>query len=197
MAHYFQAEPTVASAPRVARLALPDLRVDLRTDRGVFSYGEVDIGTRLLLLESPPPPAGPVVDLGCGYGPIAVTLARRNDATTVWALDVNTRARDLTDANAAAAGVSDRVRTTSPDDAAVPTQIAGLWSNPPVRVGKAVLYPLLEGWLDRLAPDAAAWLVAHKHLGADSLAAHLDGSGFTVERVCTRQSYRVLRIGAR
>src|SRR4051794_21699771 len=113
-AHYFAERPEVASAPAHVRLALPDRTFELATDRGVFAAGAVDAGTKYLLLEAPAPPGeGHLLDLGCGYGPLALTMAARAPAATVWALDVNERARALTGANATANGVSN-VRVAAP-----------------------------------------------------------------------------------
>ncbi|MGH9150039.1 MAG: class I SAM-dependent methyltransferase [Acidimicrobiales bacterium] len=194
--HYFAPSPRARSQPATVRLALPDLTLDLTTDRGVFSAERVDPGTRLLLTESaPPPPAGNLVDLGCGYGPAAITLARRSPAATVWAIDVNRRALDLTRANAAAAGVANVV-VAGPDDVPDDLVVAGLWSNPPVRIGKAALQDLLSTWLARLGAGAPAWLVVHRHLGSDSLARWLAGCGYSVERRVSRQGYRVLEVRA-
>ena len=112
-----QLRPTAASRPASVRLVLPDLSLTLATDRGVFSADRVDPGTKLLLLELPPAaewPPGPVVDVGCGYGPIACTVARRDPGRDVWAVDVNERARELCRANAAAAGVA--VTVAAPDE---------------------------------------------------------------------------------
>jgi 16S rRNA (guanine1207-N2)-methyltransferase len=194
--HYFEAQPAVASERRTIRLHLPDLTLDLVTDRGVFSGDRVDPGTKLLLAEVPVPAglAGDVLDLGCGYGPIAVTLARRAPAATVWALDVNERARDLAAANAVAAGVGDRVRVVGGDGVPADVRFSAIWSNPPIRIGKTALHELLETWLGRLAPDGQAWLVVQKHLGSDSLAAWLQGRGFAVERRSSRMGYRILSV---
>ena len=94
---YWTDRPEVASRPSEVDLLLPDVDLRLATDRGVFSTDRVDRGTRYLLLEGPPPPTGAVdlLDLGCGYGPIACTLATRCPDARVWAIDVNERARDL------------------------------------------------------------------------------------------------------
>ena len=175
---------------------LPDLSLQLTTDRGVFSGEHVDPGTKLLLTEAAETPAGPcdLLDLGCGYGAIAVTLALRAPAARVWALDVNERALELTAENAAAAGVGDRVTACVPDDVPDEVAFAGLWSNPPIRVGKAVLHDMLARWLARLDPSASAWLVVQKHLGSDSLAAWLTGEGYTVERIRSRVGYRILAV---
>lgn len=198
MPHYFDAEPAVASEPGRVPLVLPDLRLDLVTDRGVFAREAVDPGTKLLLLEAPAPPAtGTLVDVGCGYGPIALTLARRSPGATVWAVDTNSRALELTAANAAHAGL-DNVVVATPDQVPDDLVVDAIWSNPPVRVGKPAMQALLAGWLGRLvAPGGSALLVVHKHLGADSLARWLDDEGHGVERIRSRMGYRLLAVRPR
>lgn len=195
-AQYFASSPTVASDPGEVPLALPDLTLRLATDRGVFGRERVDAGTRLLLLESPPPPLGAVdlVDVGCGYGPIALTMAHRSPEATVWAVDPNERARALCRANAEAAGVADRVRVVAPDDVPPDLVAAAIWSNPPIRVGKAALHALLLEWLPRLASGGEAVLVVQKHLGADSLATWMRAEGWGVDRLVSRAGYRLLRV---
>ena len=194
--HYFDSEPAVASDRRAVPLVLPDLSVTLTTDRGVFARDAVDPGTKLLLLDGPlPPTTGDVLDLGCGYGPIAVTLARRAPGARVWAVDVNRRALDLCAANAEAAGVE--VRTAAPHEVPADLTFTGIWSNPPVRIGKAALHELLASWLDRLAPDGRAALVVHRHLGADSLARWLTDEGWATTRLGSRMGYRLLEVGPR
>jgi 16S rRNA (guanine1207-N2)-methyltransferase len=192
---YFAAQPSAAHRPGRVRVVLPDVYLDLATDAGVFSAARLDPGTRFLLEEAPPPPAaGDLLDLGCGYGPIACTLAARAPGATVWAVDVNERARGLCLANAAAAGLGN-VRCEPPDSAVVPGTLAGIWSNPPVRVGKPALHAMLRYWLPRLAPGAAATLVMGRNLGADSLHGWLaDSEGWEVTRVAARSGYRLLRV---
>jgi 16S rRNA (guanine1207-N2)-methyltransferase len=169
VSHYFDEHPSVASDLTVVDVALPDVAFTLATDRGVFSHGHVDTGTLLLLQQAPPPPAtGHLLDLGCGAGPIALTLAKRSPSATVWAVDVNDRARALTAENAARNGLVN-VRAVAPDDVPDAVELAAIWSNPPIRIGKRALHELLLTWLGRLAPDGEAVLVVQKHLGADSL----------------------------
>ena len=176
------------------RLDLPDLSLELQVDRGVFSAGRVDPGTKVLLLEAPAPPStGDLLDLGCGYGPIALALATRAPGATVWAVDVNERALDLTRANASAAGL-DNVRVATPDAVPDDVRFAAIWSNPPVRVGKAVLHDLLTTWLPRLTPAGRALLVVQKHLGSDSLHRWLQQQGWHVDRLTSRMAYRVLEV---
>lgn len=194
--HYFSESPGSPSRPSTVRLDLPDLSLTLRTDRGVFSASRVDPGTKVLLGVAPPPPAeGDLLDLGCGYGPVTLTLATRAPGATVWAVDVNERARALTAANAAAAKLAN-VRVAAPDEVPDDLRFAALWSNPPVRVGKAALHELLARWLGRLAAGGAATLVVQKHLGADSLHRWLEGEGWAVERLASRMGYRVLEVRA-
>jgi 16S rRNA (guanine1207-N2)-methyltransferase len=196
--HYFASAPGTPSRPGSVELILPEGRLlTLATDRGVFSADRVDPGTRALLAEGPPvAPASVVADVGCGYGAIAVTLALRGGpGTTVWAVDVNERARELCRANAEAHGVGEQVRVVSPDD--VPSDLAldQIWSNPPIRIGKAALHDLLTTWLRHLdRPDGTATLVVQKHLGADSLARWLTERGWPTERLATRGAYRILSV---
>jgi len=192
--HYFSPQPGARHRPGLVRVMLPDVYLELATDAGVFSPGRLDPGTRLLLDTAPaPPPAGDLLDLGCGYGPIACVLAKRSPGATVWAVDVNERALELCTRNAAAAGLPN-VRCVTPDDPAVPARLAGIWSNPPVRIGKAALQELLSGWLGRLAPGGQAYLVAGRNLGADSLHRWLVEQGWLVTRRVARSGYRLLQV---
>lgn len=190
--HYFSADPAAPSRPDRVRLDLPDRSIELATDRGVFSPGRVDPGTKLLLMELPALTQGPVVDVGCGYGPIACTVALRHPELAVLAVDVNPRARGLCAANAAALGAS--VEVLDPTQANEVASIGTIVSNPPIRIGKAALHELLSSWLDRLAPDGRAYLVVHKNLGADSLASWLRDRGHSVQKLRSRQGYRVLEV---
>ncbi len=193
--HYFDEDPSAPSRPRTVDLVLPDLTTTLASDAGVFSADQIDPGTRYLLLEapSPPPSAAHVLDLGCGYGPIARTLAHRAPRAHVWALDVNQRARELATQNLA--GCQATVGTAD----SIPADIGFdlIWSNPPIRVGKTALHALLQTWLDRLTPDGTAVLVVQKHLGADSLQSWLNKQGWATERLGSRRGYRLLRSRAR
>ncbi len=192
--HYFEARPAVASKPHSVWLRLPGLELALQADRGVFGSKAVDLGTRTLLKEAPPPPTGgELLDLGSGYGPIAIALARRAPDATVWAVDVNERALELTRANAEQAKTPN-VTAALPD--AVPEGLAfdAIYSNPPVRVGKKQLHDLLLRWLPRLKPGAAAYLVVQRNLGSDSLATWLAEQGYAVTRLKSKKGYRVLEV---
>lgn len=192
--HYFAARPSAAHRPGSVRVILPDLDLELRTDSGVFSPRRLDPGTRLLLDVAPPPPSsGDLLDLGCGYGPLALAAAARAPGARVWAVDVNARALELTAANAARAGLAN-VTCALPDDPALPARFGLIWSNPPVRVGKDAMHGMLARWLGRLAPGAAAFLVVQRNLGSDSLHRWLAESGWVTERFAARSGYRVLKV---
>ncbi|HET7465632.1 MAG TPA: methyltransferase [Candidatus Dormibacteraeota bacterium] len=184
----------MASKPHTVRLRAGELDLDLEADRGVFGAKRIDLGTLVLLKEAPPPPAeGDILDLGAGYGPIAIFLAKAAPKARVWAVDVNERALELARANARAAEVAN-VTVAGPDEVPDGIRFAAIYSNPPVRIGKAALHAVLERWLDRLAPGGAAYLVVQRNLGADSLAAWLAASGRAVERLKSKKGYRILQV---
>jgi 16S rRNA (guanine1207-N2)-methyltransferase len=191
---YFASQPAAAHRPGTVHVILPDLHLELETDSGVFSPRRLDPGTRLLLDIAPLPPAeGDLLDLGSGYGPLALALAVRSPAARVWAVDVNERALALTAANAERSGLSN-VRCALPGDTGLPATFDLIWSNPPIRIGKDALRLMLGGWLGRLAPEAAAFLVVQRNLGSDSLQQWLAGSGWTAQRAAARSGYRVLKV---
>ena len=191
--HYFDEEPTTESAPREVVLLLPDAQFTLGTDRGVFGYDRIDAGTKLLLLKAPPPAAtGDLLDLGCGTGAIALTMARRAPGATVWAIDVNERARDLCRANAERNGLGN-VRVCAPDEVPDGVRFATVWSNPAIRIGKPALHTMLRRWLGRSAAQGEALMVVHKHLGSDSLQVWLTDEGWPTTRIASASGYRILR----
>ena len=191
--HYFDEDPTTSSAPRDTTLLLPDVQLTLTTDRGVFGYDRVDSGTKLLLLRAPPPATtGNLLDVGCGTGAIALTMASRSPAATVWAVDVNERARALCSANAQRNGLGN-VRVCAPDEVPTDVQFNTTWSNPAIRIGKPALHAMLLQWLGRLTPGGEAVLVVHKHLGSDSLQTWLTAQGYPTTRLTSSAGYRILR----
>ena len=193
-AHYFNEDPEVPSARKRIDVSLPDGSFSIETDTGVFSHGRVDSGTKVLLMEAPALPAsGNVLDLGCGSGPIAMTMARRAPGCGVWAIDVNERARQLTRDNASALGLTN-VTVAAPDEVPDNVIFDVIWSNPPIKAGKKELHELLNRWLARLSPDGYAVLVVNKNLGSDSLAKWLTELGWTVKRISSRQGFRVLTV---
>ncbi|WP_027660315.1 class I SAM-dependent methyltransferase [Salinispora fenicalii] len=195
--HYFTVEPATAARPRDVEFSAGGRDYTLASAGGVFSAGRLDPGTAVLLrkAELPAPEStGHLLDLGCGFGPITCVLATSVPSATVWAVDVNERARELTTANAARVGAADRVRVAPPDAVPAAVTFAQIWSNPPIRIGKNELHQLLLRWLPRLAPGGVAWLVVARHLGGDSLHRWLSERGWQVARPASQKGYRVLRV---
>ncbi|MEZ5091028.1 MAG: methyltransferase, partial [Micropruina sp.] len=141
-----------------------------------------------------PDGAGRLLDLGCGWGVLAVALASACPGAVVDAVDVNPRALALCADNARAHGVGDRVRPLLPADADPSATYDEIWSNPPIRIGKQALHDLLLTWLPRLKPDGVARLVVGRNLGADSLQRWLTGQGWRCERTASAKGFRVFTV---
>ncbi len=183
------------SQERDIRVVVHGEAMHLTTDRGVFSSDHLDPGTAVLLSRAPDPPAsGTVLDVGCGYGVIACSLARRAPGATVIGIDVNTRALELTRANAARLELRNVV-VKHPDEVDPELTFSAIYANPPIHVGKPMLHSLLLRWLPRLEPGGRAYLVVHRHLGSDSLQRWLDSVGYPCERLASVRGYRVLSAG--
>ena len=192
---YFEAEPLAATSPLTIVVKIGGMQLRFVTDSGVFSPDRLDAGTRLLLAEVPPLTAGErrVLDLGCGWGPIACVAALRSPAAEVLAVDVNERALGLTTRNATANGASN-VTVARPDEVDPALRFDRILCNPPIRIGKPALHDLLATWLDRLTTEGRAHLVVHHHLGSDSLARWLAERGHEVTRLLSRSGYRLLEV---
>lgn len=211
MSHYFHT-PQGDVRRRTIRARIWDVDYEFTTAAGVFSADGLDLGTSVLLRESwPPENARRILDLGCGWGPIAVALAYECPDAVVDAVDVNELALALCAENAARAGVGDRVRPMLPPESpTVPADASGasagargalaadaydeIWSNPPIRIGKEALHELLLTWLPRLAPGGIARLVVGRNLGADSLQKWLEQQGYACARVGSAKGFRVFSV---
>ena len=194
MSHYFTT-PEGVETRREVRAIIWEREHTLLTANGVFSGSRLDPATRILLDEvAPPADASRLLDLGCGYGPIAVALATACPTSVVDAVDVNERALALTADNAARAGVADRVNVLLPQQADPTVRYDEIWSNPPIRIGKPALHELLLTWLARLAPDGRAVMVVGKNLGADSLQRWLGEQRWDCQRLASHKGFRVFEV---
>ena len=195
---YFVARPASPDQRRTIRVELAGRTCQVEVSHGVFSSGRLDLGTSVLLKRVPQPPVeGDFLDLGCGWGPIALSMAIQSPKASVYAVDTNLRALDLTARNARSQGL-DRVHTLTPEQ--VPDDLCFdlIWSNPPIRVGKTALHDLLMTYLPRLKPQGRAYLVVQRNLGADSLIPWLAealGSGWTAEKYASSKGYRIIEVG--
>jgi 16S rRNA G1207 methylase RsmC len=199
--HYFSAEPASAAERRQLRVFLAGQELIVETAAGVFCPDRVDMGTAVLLAEAPPPPSlGNLLDLGSGWGPVALSLGLRSPLASIWAVDVNQRALALARDNAKALGIND-FRAMTPDEVPADLRFDAIWSNPPIRVGKTALHEILLTWLPRLGAGGSAYLVVQKNLGADSLQRWLadrleamQPGDFTVARHTTAKGFRILAV---
>lgn len=192
--HYFTSRPASPDERSTVTVRLAGRDVEVEAAPGVFSPGRIDLGTQVLLRTVPaPPPSGNLLDVGCGWGPVALSLALLSPGARVWAVDVNERALDLVRRSADRLGLD--VVAALPDEVPEDVRFAALWSNPPIRVGKDALHALLDRWLPRLAPGATAHLVVQRNLGADSLQRWLVDRGWPTERTASAKGYRVLQVG--
>ena len=199
--HYFTAEPASAAQRRELRVHLAGREVIVQTAPGIFCPDRVDIGTAVLLHEAPvPPKTGNLLDLGCGWGPIALSLGLLSPQAQVWAVDVNQRALALARANAKTLGIVD-FQALTPDEVPDEVRFEAIWSNPPIRVGKPALHELLLRWLPRLTPGGTAYLVVQKNLGSDSLQTWLateleaaEPGSFTVDRHASARGFRLISV---
>jgi len=194
--HYFASSPESELKLRTIHARIAGRAYELTTSNGIFSPEHIDTGTQVLLANVPaPPPGGNVLDLGCGWGPIALTLAVESPRSTVWAVDVNERALDLVRRNAEIVGATN-INAVTPDQVPDDVVFTTIWSNPPIRVGKNELHGLLEKWLPRLDAGSDGWLVVQRNLGSDSLHRWMQATfpeEFTFVRTATNKGYRVIR----
>lgn len=205
--HYFSEAPSGEFAPRVISVELAGANRAVVTAGGVFSPDGIDRGTAVLLQALRATEDGPVdgtaadnsriLDIGCGWGAIALDAALSRPRSEVWAVDVNERARELTALNAKRLGLGN-VRVAPPAEVPESLSFAEIRSNPPIRVGKAALHGILRQWLPRLAPGGSASLVVAKHLGAESLQRWIatEFGDFDVARVHRDKGFHVIRVTA-
>lgn len=174
--HYFSETPAGDFTPRTIEVELGGASRQVVTSGGVFSPEQLDRGSAVLLralaaFDESAPALGPehrMLDIGCGWGAIALDAALRHPEAEVWAIDVNERARDLSRMNADRLGLSN-FTVAAPEAVPQSLEFAEIRSNPPIRVGKEALHGILWHWLPRLQSGGSAYLVVAKHLGAESL----------------------------
>ncbi len=194
--HYFSASPDSQAALRDITFQVADREFSVQAASGTFSASKLDPGTSILLSKHEEfPSEGNVLDLGCGWGPISLAIASFSPQTKVWALDVNTRSLELAKKNSAKLGLGN-VEVVTADQIPGDLRFDAIWSNPPIRIGKAALHELLQTWLPRLESGGRAMLVVQKQLGADSLLAWIQTEfpELTASRFSTDKGFRVLEI---
>lgn len=194
--HYFDESPAGDFKPKEISVTLAGQSFKLLTAGSVFSPDHLDQGTAVLLDNMQlAKPSGTFLDIGCGWGPIALALALNSPKATIYAVDVNERSLELTRLNAERLGL-ENVIVCKPDEVPAEISFDQIWSNPPIRVGKSVLHEILQLWINRLADAGSAYFVVQKNLGSDSLQKWLTAEFKELEtsRIDSAKSFRVLKV---
>ncbi len=189
---YYTADPTCESSPVPCAFPYRGYGLTFMTDAGVFSKGELDAGSRLLL-DALPALAGDVLDVGCGWGAIGVAIAKANRAAQVTMVDVNHRALDLCRANCDRNGVTAEVLESDGLAAVMGRKFDAIVTNPPIRAGKQVIYKMFEDASASLKAGGALYLVIRKQQGAESCVKYLKTLFDTVEKLDKSAGFWVLK----
>ncbi|MFF2450222.1 class I SAM-dependent methyltransferase [Neobacillus sp. NPDC058068] len=193
--HYYSRTQKVESDPKYWDFTLKNHLFRFKTDNGVFSKKEVDFGSRLLI-ESfiMPEVEGLVLDVGCGYGPIGLSIAKENHGRKVHMVDVNERAIELAKENAALNGInnveiyeSDRLLSVKE------TTFAAIITNPPIRAGKKTVHDIYEQSFEHLVSGGALWVVIQKKQGAPSTFEKLETMFSVVETIDKSKGYFIIK----
>ncbi|MCG0238213.1 MAG: class I SAM-dependent methyltransferase [Firmicutes bacterium] len=192
--HYFTPDPKVGHGEREFTVQLRGMTFTFVTDRGVFSRGRVDFGTRLLIENMDFPPDAVILDLGCGYGPIGVVAARLAPRGHVYMVDINERAVRLAEENLARNGIRNATVRVGDGLGAVPgIAFDAILLNPPVRAGKATVWRLLAEAEAALRPGGSLWVVIGNKQGAPSLKRRLQELFPRVEDVDRKAGFHIYR----
>lgn len=193
--HYYTRNPTSQSRPADITYQYRGVSLSFQTDAGVFSRGEMDTGTDLLLKSLPEDMRGDILDLGCGWGGIGISVARKWPETRVTMADINTRALALSRENAKR-NRADVVCTESDGMASLmDRQFDTVITNPPIRAGKQVIYRMFADCASCLRPGGSLYLVIRKQQGAESCIRYLETIFTEVEKIARSGGFWVLRAG--
>lgn len=193
--HYYAKDPKVKSQPKDWTAELRGKTMRFKTDAGVFSKGEVDFGSRLLVESfSMPEVKGDVLDVGCGYGPIGLTIAASFPERHIQMVDVNERALALSKHNAGQNGISNATIYSSDALSAVQgADFAAILTNPPIRAGKDTVFAFYDHSFAKLQLGGELWVVIQKKQGAPSTMKRLEELFGNVETVAKKRGYFILR----
>jgi 16S rRNA (guanine1207-N2)-methyltransferase len=167
MEHYYSQKPCVSHDENKIKYKLNDFELEFITDAGVFSKKRVDFGSDLLI-NSVPQITGEILDIGCGYGTIGISLSRLNPTSTVTMIDINERAVDLTSRNIVLNHVNNAKVLQSDGFSNVDGKFDVIVSNPPIRTGKKVIYPIFEQSINYLNSNGSIYIVIQKKQGSKS-----------------------------
>lgn len=193
--HYYSRTQNVESEPKYWNAEIRNTKLRFKTDNGVFSKREIDFGSRLLVETFVMPDlAGDILDVGCGYGPIGLTIAKNWSDRKVYMVDVNTRALQLAKDNRELNGIQNASIKESDCLSSVKDQrFAVILTNPPIRAGKRVVHTIYEQSHECLLPEGELWVVIQKKQGAPSTIEKLSNLYKEVEVVAKKKGYFIIK----
>lgn len=195
--HYYSANPNAEHDERTVIFESLGEKLTCVTDAGVFSRDGLDMGTRVLL-DALPEVRGRILDLGCGWGAVGVTLGKKYPNAEIVMTDINERAVELAARNLRANGVTNAIAVQGDGFESVTGSFDLIALNPPIRTGKAVIYAMFAACAERLNPSGELYIVIRKQQGAESAEKYLQTVFADVERVAREKGYWVFRCkGAR
>lgn len=187
---YFAPIPTAESRPVPFETVFRGQPFRFMTDSGVFSKGELDKGTHLMLSALPEGLSGRALDLGCGWGAVGVIAGKLYPNLHFTMADVNARAVDLARENLAANGVRGTV-VLGDGLSDIKERFDLILLNPPIRAGKETVYRLFRECAEHLQEEGRLYIVIRKQQGADSAMKYLKTLFTAVETADKSAGYRV------
>lgn len=193
--HYYSKNPDVKSEPKQWRTNLRGTSFVFVTDAGVFSKGEVDFGSRLLIdTFRAPDVEGDILDVGCGYGPVGLSIASLLKERTIQMVDVNERALALSRTNSQKNNIENVVIYASDALDEVETkEFASILTNPPIRAGKETVFKIYDQAYEHLAMGGDLWVVIQKKQGGPSTIARLEELFGNAEIVEKSKGYYIIK----
>lgn len=193
--HYYSHKPDVVSNPKFWDFTLKGRTFRFKSDNGVFSKKEVDFGSRLLVESFNLNEAveGNILDVGCGYGPIGISIAAAYPDRTIEMIDINSRAVELSKVNAASNGIANvNIYESDRFDKVASNQFAAILTNPPIRAGKSVVHEILEESYRSLVAGGELWVVIQKKQGAPSAMDKMEQLFGNIEVPVKKKGYYIL-----
>ena len=190
--HYFSNQPVSAHRERLIETKIMNRDMRFHTDAGVFSRDDVDPDSRLLI-ETAEAMTGRALDLGCGWGPVGLSLALENPEAEFLMTDVNERAVELSERNRRLNGVLNARIIASDGFEAIEGEFDHILSNPPIRAGKQVIYGMFEESFRRLRAGGTLTIVIRKQQGAPSAKKKLEELFGNAETVARDGGYWIIR----
>lgn len=195
MSHYYTNDPDLPHDEQTFSYELAGHRLQFTADNGVFSKRTVDFGSRTLIdtVVAQSLPAGPLLDVGCGYGPIGLALAKRFPERHVTMSDVNERALGLAKRNADANQIANVTILESSVYEQIEGQFGVIVTNPPIRAGKAIVSAILAGAHEHLVTGGQLYCVIQKKQGAPSALKLMQATFASAEKIKMEHGYYILR----